>query len=258
MKTTAWRILPAVLGAVGFALRYVQQETAFEPDTLLPVPGAAVSWALGLYLAAAGALLLLRALREPREKRISLEAGFCPPPQRMLPVLVCAVMLVGAGGALLLYEALPVRDAAALALGGCAVIAAACLFLALVRWRRGESCGGLLTAPALMSVVWLLLTYRQYADYPVLEALYVQILAIAAFTYAFYQTAAYGFGLGSRRTTRFILPASTVLGLTALADDLSLGLMCLYVGCTAVLCAFSLLERPAAPDGDAPGAGEEA
>ena len=244
MKMTTRRILPVVLGAVGFFLRLVQQRTAFDPDTGLSVPGAAISWAMGLYLAAVGVFLLIAALREAPEKKMDLAAGFSAPPQKMLPILVCAAMLVAAGGALLLYQGMPTRDLPAMLLGGFAAVSGVCLLLAVGQWRRGGSCGALLTLPALMSVIWLLLTYRQYADYPVLEALYVQILAIAAFTYAFYQVASYCFSLGCRRTTRFVLPASTVLGLTALADDLSLGLICLYVGCTAVLYGFSLLEKP--------------
>ena len=252
MKITFQHILPVLLGAVGFALRFLQQETAFEPDTLLPVSGAAVSCAAAVFLAAAGVFLLGRALRVPAEKKLDLAAGFRVPPQGMLPALVCAVMLLAGGGALLAWDGARARDVVTAALGAAAVTAAVCLFLALARWRRGENCGGLLTAPALLCVVWLLITYRQYADYPVLETLYVQILSISAFTYAFYQTAAYGFSLGSRRTTRFILPLSTVLGLTVLADGLPLGLTLLDVGCTAVLYGFSVLEKPAGAGGRPP------
>ena len=193
-------------------------------------------------------LPFFQAVREKREKKLDLAAGFFVPTQGMLSILVCAGMLMAAGGALLAWDGVQRGDVVSAALGGFAAVAAVCLLLAMSRWRREERCGGLLTMPALLCVVWLLVTYRQYADYPVLEELYIQILAIAAFTYGFYQTAAYDFALGSRRPTRFVLPAAVVLGMTALADDLSLGLICLYVGCTVVLYAFSLLERPAGPD----------
>ena len=247
MKTTLRRLLPILLGAAGFVLRLLQQ-AVFEPDTALAVSGAPISMAMALYLAAAGVLLLVLARTEKPARKLCLAAGFRTPPQQMLPLLVCAVLLMAAGGGLTAYGGLQARDILQLALGAVVLAAAACLLLALARWRRGDNCGGLLTVPALMSVAWLLFTYRQHADDPVLESFYVQILAIAAFTYGFYQVAAYGFALGSRRTTRFILPAATVLGLTVLADSLSLGLLCLYVGCTVVLYAFSLLERPSRPD----------
>ncbi len=248
MKTMLRRVLPVVLGAAGFLLRLLQRETAFEADTGLSLPAAPASRAMAVYLAAAGALLLFQAVREKREKKLDLAAGFLVPTQGMLSILVCAGMLMAAGGALLAWDGVQRGDVVSAALGGFAAVAAVCLLLAMSRWRREERCGGLLTMPALLCVVWLLVTYRQYADYPVLEELYIQILAIAAFTYGFYQTAAYDFALGSRRPTRFVLPAAVVLGMTALADDLSLGLICLYVGCTVVLYAFSLLERPAGPD----------
>ena len=110
MKITVRRILPVVLGAAGFALRLLQQQTAFEPDTGLSLPGAAASWAMGLYLAAAGALLLILALREAPEKKMDLAAGFHTPTQKMLPILVCAAMIVTAGGVLLFREGLSARD----------------------------------------------------------------------------------------------------------------------------------------------------
>lgn len=244
MKQTLQRFLIPILGAVGFLLRLFQQEI-FEPDTALAAPGAPVSYAMALYLAAVGCFLLLRAMKEEKTGKLDLASAFAAPPRQMLPVLVCAVMLIAVGGGFLAYGGVQSGETLRAALGGFAVAAAVCLLCAVARWRRGGRCGGLLVVPALMCVAWLLVTYRQYADYPVLEALYIQILAIAGFTYGFYQVAAYGFSLGSRRATRFILPAATVLGLTALADDLSLGVLCLYVGCTAVLYAFSLLERPA-------------
>ena len=247
MKNQLQRLLPAVLGLLGFLLRLLQQ-SVFEPETGLARSGAPISTAMALYLAAVGILLFLLAIREKKERKLTLEAGFQAPPQRMLLPLVCAAMLIAAGGVFLAYSGVQSARFTEMVLGGGAVVAAVCLLLGIMRWRRGDSCGGYLTVPALLCVIWLLVTYREYADYPVLEALYVQILAIAAFTYGFYQVAAYGFALGSRRTTRFILPAATVLGLTALADDLSLGLICLYVGCTVVLYGFSLLERPAHMD----------
>ena len=53
---------------------------------------------------------------------------------------------------------------------------------------------------------------------------------------------------GYRRAQRVRDVVLSLLGLTVLADDLSLGLICLYVGCTVVLYGFSLLERPAHMD----------
>ena len=47
MNMTTRRILPVALGAVGFFLRLVQQRTAFDPDTGLSVPGAAIPPAAG-------------------------------------------------------------------------------------------------------------------------------------------------------------------------------------------------------------------
>ena len=249
MKTMLQRLFPVVLGAAGFLLRLLQQETAFASDTGLEIPGTPISYAVALYLAAAGVYLLVRAMGREAGDKLDLAEGFRTPPQQMLPMLVAAAMLVAVGGGLLGYGGLRSGDALSAALGVVAVIAAVCLFCALTCWRRGGNCGGFLTVPALLCVVWLLITYRQYADDPVLEAFYVQILAIAAFTYGFYQVAAYGFALGNRRTTGFILPAAVVLGLTALGDALSLGLICLYVGCTVVLYGFSLLEKPPRSDG---------
>ena len=62
--------------------------------------------------------------------------------------LVCAVLLMAAGGGLTAYGGLQARDILQLALGAVVLAAAACLLLALARWRRGDSCGGLCPAPA--------------------------------------------------------------------------------------------------------------
>ena len=246
MKTMLRRLLPVFLGGIGFFLRLLQLNTAFEPDTGLPIPAAPASLAMALFLAAAGVLFLVLSLREAPQKKQDLSAAFHTPPQKMLPVLVCAAMLTAAGGVLLAYDGLKTGDVLQLAVGAVAVISALCLFFALALWRRGSSCGLFLALPALMNVAWLLNTYRHCADSPVLEALYLQILAISAFAYGFYQVAAHSFSLGSSRAVRFILPVSTVLGLAVLADELTLGALCLSVGSTVLLYGFFLLEKPAA------------
>ena len=237
MRKKSSMLCPAVLGVVGFALRMLQQGV-FDPSTGLAAPDDFRSIAMAVYLAAVGIWLLVAALRQERGIKLGIDDGFTVPNQRMLPLLVIAMLLMGIGGGLVAYGGFLSGDLLHLVLGIFGVVACLCLFYGVALWRRGRNWGALLLAPALLCVVWLLTTYKQYADYPVMEALYVQILAVAAFTYAFYQLAAFGFDQGSRRPLTFILPAAMVLGLTVLADDLPLGLRALDTGCTVVLGGF--------------------
>lgn len=237
MKKTGSLLYPLVLGVVGFALRLLQQGV-FDPSTGLAATGDFRSIAMAVYLATAGVGLLVVALRQERGVKLGMDDIFAAPTQKMLPMLAIAMLLMGAGGGLTAYNGFLSGDYLHLVLGIFGVLACFSLFYGVTLWRRGGTIGPLLLAPTLLCVVWLLTTYKQYADYPVVETLYVQILAVAAFTYAFYQLAAFGFGQGSRRLLAFILPAAIVLGLTVLADDLPLGLVALDVGCTVVLGGF--------------------
>ena len=237
MKTMRSMLCPAVLGAAGFFLRMVQQGV-FDPATGLAARGDLRSIAMAVYLAAAGVFLLVWTLREEKGTMGTMADTFTAPTRKMLPLLAAAMLLMGIGGAFVAYSGYTGANYLQIAVGALGVAACFCLLYGVVLWRRGENWGVLLLAPALLGVVWLLSVYRQYADNPVLEALYVQILAAAAITWAFYQVAAVGFSQGSRRPLDFALAAAIVLGLTVLADDLPLGIRALDVGCTVVLGGF--------------------
>ena len=237
MKKFGLLYSPLLLGVVGFALRLFQQG-AFDPATGLADRGDLRSVLMAVYLSVVGVGLLTTQLQRESRVKLSIDDAFAAPTQKMLPILAVAMLLLGVGGAYLAYGGYLDGNYLRLVLGAFGVVACLSLLYGVALWRRGKNWGALLLAPTLMGVVWLLATYKQYADYPVVEALYVQILAAAAITCAFYQLAAFGFGQGSRRVVSFILPAAVVLGLTVLADDLPLGIVALDVGCTAVLGGF--------------------
>lgn len=229
-------ILPLLTGAVGFLGRWIQMRVGFDPATGLAT-GHVIGWLVPVYLAVVCVMYLVLAWRQ-KEKNLPISTAFTPPEQT-LPVFVGGAMLLLAGGAWLAVTALT-ASSIYLFLGILAVLAGGCLFAAVRIWRQGGAPGNLLLPPVFLYVAWLLITYKAYADYPVTEQFYVEVLALAALALAAYHVAVFAFGLGSGRMFAFAVPLAITLGCTALADALSLPLVLLYAGSVVQIYGFWL------------------
>lgn len=131
--------------------------------------------------------------------------------------------------------------------GGLGVLAAVCLFPAAAACRgrpdaepRGANPAFLLVPPVCL-VMRLVLTYRVYSVNPVLQTYYVEILALAFLTLAFYRLSAFAYR--AARTRRFALYAGAAVAvcIAALADGTEPSGLLFYAGGALSLLGFLLL-----------------
>lgn len=229
-------LLAPVFGLAGAALRFFQCRVVFEPDTMLSRPHF-ISAVLPVYLLLCAVFFAVKSGK--KKTALDFDAAFAVPGQQLLPGFTFSALLFVPAGACIAMDAMG-GSTLLLVLGGGAAAAGVCLFLALVGWRKGNHPGILLLVPVFFGLFWLFLTYQEYAAWPVMEVYFVQVLAIAALTYGFYQVSACAFSQGSSRALRFILPLAVVLTFTSLGDSVSLAMKGLYLASLGTLFGFSL------------------
>ena len=259
-------------GVVVLALRLWQTLTGFEADTRLAIPGhpagAAVAAVLGVL---ALALLMLRnKLSVGRDER-TFEQVFFTESAARLTVIVMGIFMMAAGGALQLLFAFmggglqsvlqeggmmlsvvwmgEVSPKEVMILGVLAIVSAVCLFPAAAACRHGnlntsDFNGSLLLAPVICLVVRLVMLYRINSIDPVLQAYYVELLAVVFTALAFYQLAGFAFGQGKVRWYGVCSGLAVVLCMTTLGDAHDISGTLFYGGCVLSVLGFWLLYRP--------------
>ncbi len=228
-------LLPVLLGLVGAALRFFQCRVVFEPDTMLARPHA-LSILLPIFLVLCAVYFALKSGK--KESALDFETAFRAPNTNLLLAFNFSSLLFVPAGLGIIAQFLSSK--LMLIFGAGAAVAGACLFLGILSWRRERPSGTMLLIPVFFGILWLFTTYQDYASWPVMEAYFVQVLAIAAITYAFYQVAACAFSQGSRRALHFILPTAVVLAFTALSDSGPLPVKGLYLASLGALYGFYL------------------
>lgn len=210
-------------GLVCFFLRLWQLRTGFEPDTDLAIPGALA----GQLLLAALAVLILVTVPSVRSLSAApsgaLFAAGLQVSKGHLAVLLAGLLLLGVSGILhLMSSALFLEDWIASLLEGFLILASVFSFLPVVRvcQKGGSLSSSLLLTPAVCSVVELVLAYRTSSVNPVLQSYYVDLLALAALTLAYYRLSAFAFRCGQLRRFTLYAVLSVVLCLASTADTL--------------------------------------
>ena len=210
-------------GLVCFFLRLWQLRTGFEPDTDLAIPGALA----GQLLLAALAVLILVTVLSVRSLSAApsgaLFAAGLQVSKGHLAVLLAGLLLLGVSGILhLMSSALFLEDWIASPLEGFLILASVFSFLPVVRvcQKGGSLSSSLLLTPAVCSVVELVLAYRTSSVNPVLQSYYVDLLALAALTLAYYRLSAFAFRCGQLRRFTLYAVLSVVLCLASTADTL--------------------------------------
>ena len=210
-------------GLVCFFLRLWQLRTGFEPDTDLAIPGALA----GQLLLAALAVLILVTVLSVRSLSAApsgaLFAAGLQVSKGHLAVLLAGLLLLGVSGILhLMSSALFLEDWIASLLEGFLILASVFSFLPVVRvcQKGGSLSSSLLLTPAVCSVVELVLAYRTSSVNPVLQSYYVDLLALAALTLAYYCLSAFAFRCGQLRRFTLYAVLSVVLCLASTADTL--------------------------------------
>lgn len=292
MEKQGFLPLLAVLGgAAALILRLWQNATGFEADTGLPIPGAPAGTVLAVFLLVMAVLLFLLVRRLPREPESGtplLPRDFATENPRLLVLPVCGILLIALSGLADLFEGLGLGNLlaqflsaadpeAALAvleadgftpgtqklLGILALLSAAALFPVTAACRKGSARANafqgapLLLIPPVALVVRLVLAYRLDSVNPVLEAYYLELLALVFLTLGFYRLSSFAFQAGRTRLFTFYACAAVVLCLASLPDcGPHLSSLLLNLGGAATLLGFLLL-RQAASTGSAPGAAPE-
>ena len=266
-------LVAAVGTVVTFLLRLLQQLTGFENDTGLAVNGHPAGLAVVVLFAAAAVCAWVFSGSCEKENRAFRDV-FSTESAAELTVLVMGLFLMAAGGVFqvmfgvmggglerVLYRGgmmgvvwmgnmSPVE---VLVLGVCAAAPAVCLFPAAAACRRREDGevrsfrSELLLVPVVCMVVRLVLLYRVHSINPVLQAYYVELLAVVFVTLAFYQLAGFAVEQGRLRWYSVCTNLAVLLCVTTLADGHDISGMALYGGCALTLAGFRLLYREASP-----------
>lgn len=259
-------------GAAALALRLWQTLTGFEADTGLAVAGhpAGIALAAVLVVLAVVLALLSRKLPGGKDGR-AFEQAFSTESAGELTVLVMGIFMMAAGGALQLLFAFlggglqsVVQDSGmmlsvvwmgavspkeVMILGVLAVASAVCLFPAAAACRHGNLNtgsfnGSLLLVPVICLVIRLVMLYRINSVDPVLQAYYVELLAVVFAALAFYQLAGFAFGQGKGRWYGLCSGLAVVLCMAALGDGHDISGTLFYGGCALSVLGFWLLYRP--------------
>lgn len=269
-------LVTAVGGVLALALRLWQQLAGFEADTGLAVPGHPAGIALAVVLAATAGVLVALSRRLPGQKdERAFERAFSTESVGVLTVVIMGIFLMAAGGALQVLFALmggglqgvlqesgmmmavvwmgEASPREVLLLGVLAVVSAVCLFPAAAACRcHGDRPsravnGNLLLVPVMLLVVRLVMLYRINSVDPVLQAYYVELLAVVFVTLALYQLAGFAFGQGSLRWYSVCGGLAVVLCAATLADGHDISGTLFYAGCALSVLGFWLLYREAGP-----------
>ncbi|MCI9605954.1 MAG: hypothetical protein HFF03_04645 [Oscillospiraceae bacterium] len=239
-KGTFFSALAFIGGAVGFGLRRWQLAAGFEPETGLPVPGAASAWLLVGWSVLLGAVILLLCRQE--KERMPWDRAFAGAGDKPLfltaIVLSAFLLLVSAGAELMTLlgqgetafanDAVGVQVALtvlpplriALCFGGFL-----CTLLWLRALKRGEDKGK--ESLALLELcfffcVWLVSDYQARAVDPVVFDYVYEIFAIVFGLLGIYQITGYSFQEGKPRRSVFFCLMGAYFALVTLADRHSL------------------------------------
>lgn len=268
-----FKVVPAALGIVCCGVRLLQDRTGFEPETGLPIPGAA-SVVLPVLLAVSALLLLALALRtQPKglvERPFAQRFDLTRNGALTTALLGAGVMMFS--GAWELMEALGGgqdvilsadgmeliargggADRAGVFMGALSVAAGACLLAGLLLPRRSEETAPLpLLGVPVCLLARLVFVYRLHSVDPVLAEHYLEILGLAAMILAFYRLSGFAVGAGSLRFWALYTGMTVVLALTMAADGGSAAV--LELGGAIALLALRGMARPvdAPPAGTAP------
>ena len=255
-------------GVVALALRLWQQMSGFEADTGLAVPGHPAGTALAAVLGVVALALLMLRRKLPGEKDgRAFEQVFATESAARLTLVVMGVFLMAGAGALQVLFAVmggglesviqgdgmvavvwmgSVSPRELLILGVMAVVSAVSLFPAVAACRHGKLNtgsfnGNCLLIPVICMVVRLVMLYRIDSVNPVLQAYYVELLAVVLAAMAFYQLAGFAFGQGAPRWYGLCSGLAVVLCMTTLGDAHDVSGTLFYAGCALSVLGFWLL-----------------
>jgi hypothetical protein len=277
LNMKSYRIYPLLSlagGAAALVLRILQNQTGYETDTGLPIPGNLYARLLPILLAALVVLFVLLARRIPTEhgaSPLSFQDCFRSTGSAVPTLLALGAFLWIGSGVLSLWGGFrlsgAVLDSAAatqgilssttltanisstsatLLIGALTVLAGACMLpvITVCRYRGRRSTQkskltGILLIPVVCLVIRLILTYREDSINPSLSVYYVELLALAGLILTLYRASSFAYHDG--RTFRFVLYAqmTVVLCFAMLPDSTDIPRLFFYGG--GILLSLGLL-----------------
>jgi len=261
--------LPAfalVCGAIGFILRRWVLDTAYEPSTGLPIPGAPAAVALFVLSAVFAILTLIFCQGRHYGFPGGYDEAFHSPSPLVSSITITAGFLMGAGGVLKLLNVLQASSSSILTaqtesttwgthsniptiiLGVLCIFSVFCLILVAKNNYRDEGKGIRslpLLIPAYASCAWLITTYEARAGHPFLVDYICELFAIIAVVLALYFVAGFSFEKSKVKRTLF----AGLLGIyfscvsLAAADDLATMLLYSFAILYLLVTVFVLLKN---------------
>lgn len=220
-KSILLPVLALLGGAGGIALRQWQLNTAFEPDTHLPISGSVSTWVLlGFSLVLCLAFFLISFTK--RSLPMTYESAFGAKSPIYLLSLFASGGLVAGAGILSLLSWLQTRGSALyLFFSLFALGAAICILLTGIHnfrhsWKGQGSV--LLVIPGFFACVWLMVCYQSWARDPVVSDYVFALFAILATMLSYYYMAGYSFGLYRETLCCFTACVAIFCSMVALLD----------------------------------------
>ena len=246
-------------GAACFVLRKWQLSAAFHPETGLFTHGAVSTYAL-LGVTFVLLLLFLVSLGGCRKVPEDFLPAFGSPEAGQMTLWAAAGLLMVAAGLVNLMEGAQMlqlwqltpaadRDPTQFTLTAarllCALLCfpsgAAVLLMgrSAYRWELPSSLGLLAPMPAFAGLLWLFSTHLEHGTEPVLMEYGFDLAAAALLMLGHYYVAGFLFGRLRPRRALFFTLSGIVVGLTSLADGLSLGMSILTLAFVLSSFAFA-------------------
>lgn len=232
-----------LLGIFGAFIRWLQNTTAFEPDTGLPISSAVWSGVMaGFIIVCALGLIVVMSRFRGLESAGSYPAAFKGGPLIRGVASWAGLILVSGSGVFTLVSSLSPLSVFDLVMGLGAIASGICLFFIL----RGIN-GGSRTAGALFVVVVLYLClsliweYKTYASDPVLWHFALEILALSAVLLAFYYLAGFCYDRPKPLRAIYFALLGAVLSISSFADSAPAASHMIDAGLSLFLLVLALL-----------------
>lgn len=201
MQNEAYKLtgFTAVISALGFLLRWLQNMNIIEKDTGLAVRGAAIS-GLVVALIVIVAVVLIGYTVYLRRYDVSVVPEEALAGHNFLFTVfgVVVVLLLAAGGVMQLLQAGSMTWPVAHRICGIGALAGALGTLLLVNGMADPAKAGVRRVAAslvvLFGALWLITVYKDAAADPVIWRFAIEILAVCSALIAFYYLAGYQFG----------------------------------------------------------------
>lgn len=235
-------LLPAVAavgGLAGFGLRWWELNTAFEPDTGLPISGAPATMALIALSVVVAAVLLILSLTVKYPQFQGYDQAFSAKGNTLYATVgvLSGFLLMGAGG-LMAYDfatgANPIYTRLIVAV--MAVASGVCVMTTVRDNFKGTGNGKYsvpLLIPAFTFCVWLIAAYQVRAGDPVQLDYVYELFAIITGLLGLYFIAGFSFDKGKCVPSVFFCLLGMYFSITTLADQ--------HDWATLVLYGFSIL-----------------